>query len=140
VPYLGPALAKAQLDQISESNATDVGSLSTRLTHLTMLRATGHANGLRPDSALAGHGVSSVLAATTPTSTLDMLRLAAAAGNAKIAAEGSGGAERTPLALPATSAQEASADERHEFIVRRYLMDKLQEAVAARSERSNPLA
>jgi hypothetical protein len=145
VPYLGPALAKMQLDQISESNATDVGSLSTRLTHLTLLRATGRANGLAPDSALAGHGVSSVLAATTPTSTLDMLRLAAAAGNAKAeaaaaAAAAAGGGGAAPAAHgrepppAATTALELSAQERHELVVRRYLLEKLQEAVAARRQ------
>jgi hypothetical protein len=133
VPHLGPALARQSLALLSEA-ATDT-SLSSRLTHITLMKASGEAAGLPPDTALAGSAsVSAVLAASVSGSVRQGLRLAAAAGEWQSALALAKAARQPapPPAPPALATEVVAVEKRHELIVRRYLLKQLREAEAAR--------
>jgi hypothetical protein len=147
VPILGPILARKSLLLLGDAQATAAdASLSARLTHLTLMRAAGDAANLPPDTALAGSNtVTAVLAASVSGSVRQGLRLAAAAGEwhtalaaarARAAAGASVASLKLPAAPPPATAAEATAEERHELIVRRYLLKQLSDADAARRVRA----
>ena len=147
VPKLGPALAKQQLVLLGEQCVSDDAALSARMTHITLVRAAGDAADLPPDSALAGASVSAVLAASVSGSMRQGLRLAAAAGEWRAAVEAAEArAEKglkgiselsakrllPPVAPPSLTTAELTAEERHELIVRRYLLKQLRDAERVR--------
>jgi len=121
IPIIGPILAGRTAAALSSNDGSM--TLTGRMENLTLVRAAGAASALTPDAAMVAYGVTAVMGAA----------LAGVNQAAKQVLHGrdaalKGGNEPQSAFAAMTAAQ------RHELIVRRYLVAQLRLAEAARKE------
>jgi hypothetical protein len=132
IPVLGPlAAGKTAAALVSKTGGS--GTLTGRMENLTLVRAAGAASSLPPDAALVAYGVTAVMSAALSSMTKTAARVAHGVQAAKGGAGGAGG-EGGPEDDGEGGAAYARLSEaqRHELIVRRYLVAQLRTAELAR--------
>lgn len=131
VPVLGPMVAGKAASSMQAQAGT--AALTGRLENLTLVRAAGAASMLAPDSALIAYGTTAVLGAAMGKAGEVISRITADAKRREKARKG-GKDEEDGTSATLASLTEA---ERHELIVRRYLVAQLKVAEATRKKRSS---
>lgn len=113
IPYLGPFAAGRTAAALATGSA-----LTGRMEQLTLVRAAGAASSLSPDAALIAYGAAAVVSAALSSTSAIAQRVAAVQQKVSQRRLGSGLASLTE-------------SQRHELIVRRYLMAQMRAAETA---------